>query len=58
MELVLHGGEELLGLSRLWIIIDAGGKDVQDFAIELLLRGANPANPFDQLLEVVAFTAF
>jgi hypothetical protein len=50
--------KEFLGLGRLRVIINAGGKDVEDFAIELLLRGANPADPFDQFFKVVAFAAF
>lgn len=58
MKFILASGKEFLRLGGYGIIVNAAGKNIQNFTIELLFGCANTAHPFDQFVKVVLLSSF
>jgi hypothetical protein len=54
VQLVLHGGEEVLAQLVPRVVVDAGGIDVGDLLVEQPLRGPDVADALQQFVEVVS----
>ena len=54
VELVLHDLEESDGLLAVGIVVDAGRVEVEHLTVEDLFRGADVADPVEQLFPIVA----
>ena len=53
VEFVLDGGEEVAGLLGVFVVVGGEGVDVGDFLVEAPLAGADFADLFEEVPEVV-----
>ena len=53
MQLVLHGGEEILRQRRTGVVIDREGVNIGDFLVEAAFAGPNLADALQQFVEIV-----
>lgn len=57
MHFVLHYCKKLLRALCFWVIVNACGIDVEDFAPEYFFRGANISDPGQKFIEIVPTAA-